>query len=60
MSENRVEGAGKKAVGAVKEATGKLVGNDRLAAEGAAEKAEGTIQNKAGKAQDRIGDAIKR
>ncbi len=60
MSQNRIDGAGKKAMGAVKEAAGKLTGNERLEAEGIAEKAAGTVQNKAGKVQDAVGGAIKR
>ena len=59
MSTNRVEGAIDKGAGAVKEAAGKATGNDRLQAEGAAQKAKGDIQNKVGKVQDKIGDAIK-
>jgi uncharacterized protein YjbJ (UPF0337 family) len=60
MSTNRVEGAVDKGIGAVKEAAGKAVGNERLEAEGAAQKAKGDIQNKVGEAQDKIGDAIKK
>ena len=60
MSTNRVEGAVDKGVGAVKEAAGKAVGNERLEAEGAAQKAKGDVQNKVGQAQDKIGDAIKK
>ncbi len=60
MSENRIEGAAKKAAGAVEEATGKAVGNPNLEAKGAAHKAEGTVQNKVGKAQDKVGDAIRK
>ena len=60
MSTNRVEGAVDKGIGAVKEAAGKAVGNERLEAEGAAQKAKGDIQNKVGQAQDKIGDAIKK
>jgi uncharacterized protein YjbJ (UPF0337 family) len=60
MSTNRVEGAVDKGVGAVKEAAGKATGNERLEAEGAAQKAKGDVQNKVGQAQDKIGDAIKR
>ncbi len=59
MSTNRVEGAVDKGVGAVKEAAGKAVGNERLEAEGAAQKTKGDVQNKVGQAQDKIGDAIK-
>lgn len=60
MSTNRVEGAVDKGIGAVKEAAGKAVGNERLEAEGAAQKVKGDVQNKVGQAQDKIGDAIKK
>ncbi len=60
MSTNRIEGAGRKAAGAIKQAVGKATGNDRLRAEGAAEKAAGSAQNALGKAQDKIGDQIRR
>ena len=60
MSTNRVEGAVDKGIGAVKEAAGKATGNERLEAEGAAQKVKGDVQNKVGQAQDKIGDAIKR
>jgi uncharacterized protein YjbJ (UPF0337 family) len=59
MSTNRVEGAVDKGVGAVKEAAGKVTGNERLEAEGVAQKTKGDVQNKVGQAQDKIGDAIK-
>ena len=60
MSTNRVEGAIDKGVGAVKEATGKATGIERLEAEGVAQKIKGDVQNKVGQAQDKIGDAIKK
>jgi uncharacterized protein YjbJ (UPF0337 family) len=60
MSTNRVEGAVDKGVGAVKEAAGKVTGNERLEAEGVAQKTKGDVQNKVGQAQDKIGDAIKK
>jgi uncharacterized protein YjbJ (UPF0337 family) len=60
MSTNRVEGAVDKGIGAVKEAAGKVTGNERLEAEGLAQKTKGDVQNKVGQAQDKIGDAIKR
>jgi uncharacterized protein YjbJ (UPF0337 family) len=59
MSTNRVEGAARKATGAIKQAAGKVTGNERLEAEGAAEKTGGKVQNAVGKAQDKIGNAIK-
>ena len=60
MSQNRVDGAGNKAVGALKETAGKVVGNEKLEAEGAVQKTAGSVQNAVGKAQDKIGDAIKK
>lgn len=54
MSDNRVEGAGHKVSGSIKEGFGKLTGNTKLQAEGAAEKAGGAVQNAAGKAQDAV------
>jgi uncharacterized protein YjbJ (UPF0337 family) len=59
MSTNRIEGAARKATGAIKEAAGKAVGNDRLRAEGAVEKAAGSAQNAVGKAQDKVGAKIR-
>ena len=60
MSSNRVDGAIDKGVGAAKEAAGKVTGNERLEAEGLAQKTKGDVQNKVGQAQDKIGDAIKK
>lgn len=59
MSTNRVEGAVDKGIGAVKEAAGKATGNERLEAEGVAQKTKGDVQNKVGQVQDKVGDAIK-
>ncbi len=54
MSDNRVEGAGHKLAGAVKEGLGKLTGDAKMQGEGMAEKAGGSVQNAAGKAQDSV------
>jgi uncharacterized protein YjbJ (UPF0337 family) len=54
MSKDRIEGIGKIATGATKEAAGKLTGNVGLQAKGAAEKTIGKVQNAAGKAEDKI------
>jgi uncharacterized protein YjbJ (UPF0337 family) len=59
MDKNRVKGAVKEASGSIKEAAGKLTGNDRLQAEGAAEKIEGKIQSKVGKAKDAVKTALR-
>jgi uncharacterized protein YjbJ (UPF0337 family) len=60
MSTNRIEGATRKASGAIKQSVGKATGDDRLRAEGAAEKAVGSAQNAIGKAQDKLGSEIRR
>ena len=60
MSTNRVEGAIDKGVGAVKEAAGKATGNERLEAEGAAEKVAGKIQKGVGDLKDAARDALKK
>jgi uncharacterized protein YjbJ (UPF0337 family) len=60
MNKNRVGGAVKKGSGAMKEATGKAVGNRRLQAKGAVEKALGTVENKLGKARDKASAEIRR
>ncbi len=60
MSENRIEGAAKKAGGAIEEATGKAIGDTEMAAKGAAKKVEGDVQNKVGQAQDHVGAAIRK
>jgi uncharacterized protein YjbJ (UPF0337 family) len=60
MSTNRIEGAGKQAVGGAKEAIGKATGDKKLEAQGIVEKTTGTVQNAVGKAQDKLGDAVKK
>jgi uncharacterized protein YjbJ (UPF0337 family) len=54
MSDNRAEGAGHKIAGAIKEGIGKLTGDEKLQAEGFAEKTGGSVQNAAGKVQDHL------
>ncbi|CAN5227659.1 hypothetical protein BH09PSE2_BH09PSE2_13120 [soil metagenome] len=54
MSDNRIEGAGDKFAGSVKEGLGKVTGNERLEAEGVAQKTGGSIQNAAGKVEDAL------
>jgi uncharacterized protein YjbJ (UPF0337 family) len=48
VDKNRVEGAGDKAKGAVKEAAGKLTGDSKLKAEGKADKAKGAVKSAVG------------
>ena len=52
MSKDGIKGATQKGVGAAKEATGKLVGSEKLKAEGAADKAAGAAKEAVGKARD--------
>ena len=59
MDKDRIEGAKKQVVGSVKEALGKVTGNDRVEAEGVAEKTEGKVQGKVGEGKDKVRDALK-
>jgi uncharacterized protein YjbJ (UPF0337 family) len=54
MDKNRIEGAGRQAAGAAKEAAGKATGNRQMQAEGAATKAAGKVQSTAGKVADKL------
>jgi uncharacterized protein YjbJ (UPF0337 family) len=56
MDKNRVEGAGREIRGRIKEAVGKLTGDQKLKAEGKAEKTAGKVQNVAGGAADSVRD----
>jgi uncharacterized protein YjbJ (UPF0337 family) len=59
MSKDGIEGATQKGVGAVKEAAGKAVGNDKLQAEGVADKVVGSGKEAVGKAKDAVHKATK-
>ncbi len=59
MSKEGIEGATQKGVGAVKQAAGKAVGNEKLQAEGAADKAIGSGKEAVGKAKDAVHKATK-
>jgi len=59
MSKEGIEGATQKGVGAVKEAAGKAVGNDKLQAEGVVDKAVGSGKEAVGKAKDAVHKATK-
>ena len=47
-NQDKAEGTAKKAIGAVKEKTGELVGNPDLQDKGTAERVEGKVQQKVG------------
>ena len=57
VDENRVQGAWDQTKGAVKEGAGKLVGDSKLEAEGAADKVKGKAESAVGGAKDTIRDA---
>ena len=59
MDKDRIEGAGNQAKGAIKETAGKLTGDAKLKAEGAADKAAGKVQNAIGGVKDTLRDASK-
>ena len=54
MNKDRIEGLAKEVKGSVKEGVGKLVGNDKLVAEGKVDKVEGKIQKAIGGAKDAL------
>jgi uncharacterized protein YjbJ (UPF0337 family) len=59
MDSEHIRGAADKAKGAVKEAAGKLTGNDKLKAEGKLDKAKGEAHNVAGNVKDAARDLTK-
>ncbi|PNG26949.1 CsbD family protein [Methylocella silvestris] len=63
VDKEHIKGAADKVKGAVKEAAGKVTGNDRLVAEGKADKAEGAVRQSVGDVKDagrKVSDAVKR
>ena len=56
MDKDRIEGAGDKAKGGMKEAAGKLTGDAKLQAEGKLDKAKGAMKNAIGGAKDTMRD----
>ncbi|RYY92423.1 MAG: CsbD family protein [Chitinophagaceae bacterium] len=60
MHKDQVDGVGKQVKGALKDAAGGLTGNERLQAEGKADKVVGKVQQKAGELKDKARDALKR
>ncbi len=53
-TKDKVKGMANEAMGNVKEGAGKVVGSDKLRAEGAADKAKGKVQQTVGKAKDKL------
>ena len=60
MDKDRVAGTAKQAKGSVKEMAGKVLGDSKLKAEGAADKLAGKAQNAAGSVKDALRDATKK
>jgi uncharacterized protein YjbJ (UPF0337 family) len=59
MDNDRIAGAAHQAKGAIKETLGKVTGDGKMKAEGAAEKAGGRVQNAYGGAKDTVRDATR-
>ena len=53
---DRIEGAAKNIGGKIKEAAGKVTGDEKLKAEGRAEQVEGKVQNAVGGVKDSLRD----
>ncbi|TAJ69975.1 MAG: CsbD family protein [Phenylobacterium sp.] len=60
MHKDEAKGAAKDIAGSVKEAAGKATGNERLEAEGAAERLEGKVQKGVGAVKDAARDALRK
>ncbi len=59
MDKDRIKGMAQQGKGAVKEAAGKALGDEKLKAEGRLDKVEGKIRNAVGGVKDAIRDAGK-
>ncbi len=60
MDKDRIEGIGKQVAGSVKQAVGKVTGDAKTQAEGAAEKNGGKLQNALGGAKDALREAVRK
>lgn len=56
MDKDRIAGSAKQVKGAVKEGIGNLVGDEKMKAEGKADKIEGKAQNAVGGVKDKVRD----
>jgi uncharacterized protein YjbJ (UPF0337 family) len=54
MDKDRVEGSAKQMKGNIKEKAGELLGDEKMKAEGRADKVEGKVQNTVGGIKDAI------
>jgi uncharacterized protein YjbJ (UPF0337 family) len=60
MDKDRILGAARQVKGAVKETIGRVTGDAKTQAEGAAEKAAGKVQNMVGGAKDTVQETVKK
>jgi uncharacterized protein YjbJ (UPF0337 family) len=60
MDKNRIKGSANQAKGAIKDATGKLIGDDKLQMEGKADKLKGKLESTLGGAKDAVRGAVKK
>jgi uncharacterized protein YjbJ (UPF0337 family) len=58
MDKDRIAGSVKQVKGAVEQALGTLIGDEKLRADGTADRAEGKIQNTIGGVKDTARDAL--
>jgi uncharacterized protein YjbJ (UPF0337 family) len=59
MNKDQVNGRAETVKGNVKEAAGKLVGNERLTTEGQADQVAGKVQSTTGDVKNKVGDTLK-
>jgi uncharacterized protein YjbJ (UPF0337 family) len=60
MNKDQVNGRAETIKGNVKEAAGKIVGNERLTAEGQADQVAGKVQSTVGDVKNNVGNAVKK
>jgi uncharacterized protein YjbJ (UPF0337 family) len=60
MHKDEIKGAGKDVKGSLKEAAGRATGDERLEAEGTADRVEGKVQKGVGALKDAARDVLKK
>lgn len=60
MEKDCIAGSAKQLNGKIKSGIGKIIGDKKLQAEGAAQQAEGKVQNAVGSAKDALKDVVQR
>jgi uncharacterized protein YjbJ (UPF0337 family) len=60
MDKDRIKGAANQVKGSIKQGVGELLGDQKLQAEGAADKAKGKVQSAVGGAKDAVRDAAEK